>query len=148
MALKRLDGPADFGAAWGGIASVQLGLPVVWTEAAQRRRRPGPGGGLDGGGPGRLAGLAGRGAIAPGQQADFCVFAPDETSWWTRPLRQRHPVTPYAGQTLRGVVRQTWLAGAPVGPGERRGWPLVRGGRCRQPRPGGGHERAARGPAA
>jgi allantoinase len=50
------------------------------------------------------------------------VFAPDET-FVLRPdmLRQRHPLTPYLGQRLRGVVRQTWLAGAPIEPGQRRG---------------------------
>ena len=126
VAAKRLaagDGQrGDFGAAWGGIASVQLGLPVLWTEATRR------GIGLDrvagwlAAAPARLAGLAGRGSIAPGQRADFCVFAPDESFVLDAGmLRQRHPVTPYLGQRLRGVVRQTWLAGAPVGPGQRRG---------------------------
>jgi len=125
-AAKRLAGPdrgrGDFGAAWGGIASVQLGLPVLWTEAAAR------GIGLDrvagwmAAAPARLAGLAGRGAIAAGQRADFCVFAPEETFVVdVGLLRQRHPVTPYLGRALRGMVRQTWLAGAPIGPGERRG---------------------------
>ena len=126
VAAKRLAaGDAqrgDFGAAWGGIASVQLGLPVLWTEAARR------GIGLDqvagwlAAAPARLAGLAGRGSIAPGQRADFCVFAPDESFVLdSGMLRQRHPVTPYLGQRLRGVVRETWLAGAPIGPGQRRG---------------------------
>ena len=56
------------------------------------------------------------------------MFAPDET-FVLRPdmLRQRYPVTPYLGQRLRGVVRATWLAGAPVAPGQRRGQ-LVRAG--------------------
>jgi allantoinase len=126
VAAKRLaagDGQrGDFGAAWGGIASVQLGLPVLWTEAARR------GIGLDqlagwlAAAPARLAGLAGRGSIAPGQRADFCVFAPGESFVLEASmLRQRNPVTPYLGRRLRGVVRQTWLAGAPVGPGQRRG---------------------------
>jgi allantoinase len=126
VAAKRLAAGdpqrGDFGAAWGGIASVQLGLPVLWTEAAQR------GVGLDqvagwlAAGPARLAGLAGRGSITPGQRADFCVFAPDESFVLdSGMLRQRHPVTPYLGQRLRGVVRETWLAGVPIGPGERRG---------------------------
>jgi allantoinase len=126
VAAKRLAAGdpqrGDFGAAWGGIASVQLGLPVLWTEAAQR------GVGLDqvagwlAAGPARLAGLAGRGSIAPGQRADFCVFAPDESfALDSGMLRQRHPITPYLGQRLRGMVRETWLAGVPIGPGERRG---------------------------
>ena len=113
---KRLD-TGDFAAAWGGIASVQLGLPAVWTEAARR------GVGLDrvaawmASGPAALTGLADRGTISPGRRADLCVFAPDE-QFVVDPaaLRQRNPVTPYAGRTLRGVVRQTWLAGRPVGP--------------------------------
>ena len=33
--LKHLD-TGDFGTAWGGIASLQLGLPAVWTEARRR----------------------------------------------------------------------------------------------------------------
>ena len=33
--LKRLDA-GDFGAAWGGISSLQLGLPLVWTAARER----------------------------------------------------------------------------------------------------------------
>jgi allantoinase len=125
-AAKRLatgDGQrGDFGAAWGGIASVQLGLPVLWTEAARR------GIGLDqvvgwmAAAPARLTGLGDRGAIAPGQRADFCVFAPDESFVVAGGmLRQRHPVTPYLGRTLRGVVRGTWLAGRPIDPGQQAG---------------------------
>ncbi len=121
VAAKRLD-TGDFGAAWGGIASVQLGLPAVWTEAARR------GVGLDrvagwmAAAPAALTGLADRGAIGPGLRADLCVFAPDE-QFVVDPatLRHRHPVSPYAGRTLRGVVRQTWLAGRPAGPGQRAG---------------------------
>ena len=116
--LKR----GDFGQAWGGIASVQLGLPVVWTEAARR------GIGLDhvaqwmATAPAALTRLPGRGAMAPGYRADLAVFAPDETFVVDAArLRHRHPVTPYAGRTLRGVVEQTWLAGVPVRDGERRG---------------------------
>jgi allantoinase len=72
--------------------------------------------------PARLTGLADRGAIAPGQRADFTVFAPDE-QFVVDPARllHRHPVTPYAGMTLRGVVHQTWLAGEPITPGQRAG---------------------------
>jgi allantoinase len=50
-----------------------------------------------------------------GADADLCVFAPDETAAVdvTR-LHHRHPVTPYAGRRLDGVVRSTWLRGTPV----------------------------------
>jgi allantoinase len=65
--------------------------------------------------PARRVGLTGRGEIAVGGRADLCVFAPDQ-SWVvdaTR-LHHRNPVSAYAGRTLTGTVRQTWLAGAPV----------------------------------
>ena len=121
VAAKRLD-TGDFGAAWGGIASVQLALPAVWTEAARR------GVGLDrvagwmATAPAALTGLADRGAITPGRRADLCAFAPgEEFAVDPAALRHRHPVSPYAGQSLRGVVRQTWLAGRQAGPGHRAG---------------------------
>src|SRR5215831_2061896 len=107
----------DFGEAWGGISSLQLGLPVVWTEARQR------GIGLPAlaqwmaAAPARLTGLADRGAIAPGLRADLCAFAPDAT-FTVDParLRHRHHVTPYAGHELHGTVSRIWLAGLPAGP--------------------------------
>jgi allantoinase len=105
----------DFGTAWGGIASVQLGLPVVWTAAHDRghslvdvvrwmARHPAD-----------RVGLAQKGRIEVGADADVCVFAPDET-FVVAPerLHHRHPVSVYAGRTLRGVVRQTWLRGERV----------------------------------
>ena len=118
--LKRLDS-GDFGAAWGGIASLQLSLPVVWTAAAargvpltfvtDRMARA----------PAELVGLRGKGAVEPGYDADLVAFAPDET-FVVDPARlaHRNPVTAYAGRTLRGVVRTTWVRGVPV-TGEPRG---------------------------
>jgi allantoinase len=109
----------DFGAAWGGISSVQVALPVVWTQARAR------GHSLDdvarwmAAGPAAVAGLAAKGGIAPGLDADLVAFAPDD-SFTVRPegLLHRHRLTPYAGQRLHGVVRRTWLRGALVS-GER-----------------------------
>ncbi len=119
----------DFGSAWGGIASVQLGLSAVWTQASQR------GFGLADvarwmcAAPATLAGLTSKGAIAPGFDADFAVVAPDET-WVVDPalLRHRHPITPYAGATLRGVVRETWLHGTRIDGVRPRGRLLTRSG--------------------
>ncbi|MGW3244710.1 allantoinase AllB [Streptomyces sp. NPDC001070] len=109
--LKHFD-TGDFGAAWGGISSLQLGLPVIWTEARRRGATL-----VDvvrwmARGPARLAGLTAKGAIAPGHDADFAVLAPDE-SFTVDPaaLHHRNQVTAYAGRTLRGVVRSTWLRG-------------------------------------
>ncbi|MER6632646.1 allantoinase AllB [Streptomyces sp. NPDC000987] len=103
----------DFATAWGGISGLQLSLPAVWTEARAR------GHGLEdvvrwmSTRTARLAGLEARkGAIAPGRDADFAVLAPDET-FTVDPaaLHHRNRVTAYAGRTLYGVVRSSWLRG-------------------------------------
>ena len=63
-------------------------------------------------GPAAQAGLPGKGAIAAGRDADLVAF--DDTAEFTvdpARLHHRHPVTPYAGRTLTGVVRRTWLRG-------------------------------------
>ena len=112
---KRLE-TGDFLAAWGGIASLQLRLPVVWTEARRRGfaiadlarwlcERP--------------AGLAGFGArkgrIEPGFDADLVAWNPEGT-FEVRPerLHHRHKLTPYAGLRLEGVVEATFVRGARV----------------------------------
>ncbi|MFI1577220.1 allantoinase AllB [Embleya sp. NPDC020630] len=112
--LKRLD-VGDFAAAWGGIASLQLGLPTVWTEARARGLALAEVVALMSTGPARLVGLARKGTIAPGYDADLVAFDPDAV-FTVDPggLHHRNPATPYAGRTLTGAVRTTWLAGAPV----------------------------------
>jgi allantoinase len=124
--LKQLD-RGDFGAAWGGIASLQLSLPAVWTAARARGHRLADLARWMAEGPATLAGLAGKGRIAPGADADLCVFAPEET-FVVDPARlhHRHPVTPYAGRRLAGVVRSTWLRGHEVTGHDPRGRLLSR----------------------
>ncbi|GHF26015.1 allantoinase [Streptomyces mashuensis] len=102
----------DFGTAWGGISSLQLGLPAVWTEARRRGHTLTDLARWMSAGPAALAGLRAKGAIEPGRDADFAVLAPDET-FTVDPaaLHHRNPVTAYAGRTLHGVVRSTWLRG-------------------------------------
>lgn len=141
--LKKLD-PADpdhgdFGHAWGGIASVQLGLPVVWTAARAR--------GHDlvdvvrwmSTRPAEVAGLPSKGRIAVGCDADLTVLAPDET-FVVGPLHHRHPITPYAGQTLHGVVRRTWLRGSPIVAGAPPRGRLLRSSTHSSHTEGDGHE--------
>jgi allantoinase len=110
-ALKKLDA-GDFSAAWGGIASLQLGLPVVWSDARRRGRSPVDLAAWMSAGPARLAQLDRKGAIAPGKDADFVVWDPD-ASVTVAPamIEHRHKVTPYAGEVLQGVVRATWVRG-------------------------------------
>jgi allantoinase len=113
-ALKRRGG-GDFADAWGGIASLQLGLPVVWTGARERGL-----GLVDvvrwmAAAPAARVGLASKGAIAVGADADLCVFAPDEPLVVdVARLHHKNPVSAYAGRTLTGTVRQTWLRGVPI----------------------------------
>jgi allantoinase len=114
-ALKAT-GSGDFVAAWGGIASLQLGLPVVWTGMRER--------GLplehlarwmcDA--PARLAGLAHRkGSLAPGHDADLVIWTPEqEFTVDPAQLLHRHSLTPYAGRRLAGVVHATYLRGERV----------------------------------
>jgi allantoinase len=106
----------------GGIASVQLGLAAVWTAGRERGVTWTQLARWMSTAPAALIGLTDRGAIVPGLRADLAIVAPDET-FVVDPARLRHrnPITPYAGRTLAGVVRETWLAGAPIVEGERRG---------------------------
>lgn len=110
--LKQL-ASGDFTTAWGGIASLQLALPVLWTAARRR------GAGLKElarwlcQNPARLAGQADRkGRIAPGFDADLLVLDAEQPFVVREELIQhKHKVSPYLGQELTGVVEMTFLAG-------------------------------------
>jgi allantoinase len=111
----------DFFAAWGGIASLQLSLSVVWTEARTRGFSEENVAQWMAAMPASLAGLSGRkGAIAPGCDADLVVWDPaEEFTVDAGSLCHRHKVTPYAGRKLRGVVKKTYLRGRPVSFGDQ-----------------------------
>lgn len=112
--LKHLD-TGDFGAAWGGIASLQLGLPAIWTEARRRGFTLTDVARWMSAAPAAQTGLRTKGRIEIGQDADLCVFAPDDTFVVdARTLQHKNAITPYDGRTLAGVVRSTWLRGEPV----------------------------------
>jgi allantoinase len=126
--LKRLD-IGDFGIAWGGIASLQVSLPAVWTEARRRGHTLGDVVRWMAERPAIIGGLQRKGQVALGYDADFTVFAPDD-AFVVDPARLHHknPITPYAGRPLAGVVRSTWLRGEQVTGDAPNGRLLTRGG--------------------
>jgi allantoinase len=114
-AMKGLQ-EGSFRTAWGGISSLSVALPVMWTEAIRRGFTL-----IDiarwmAEGPAQLAGCQARkGRIGAGYDADLVVFDPDETFQVTpERLHYRHPLSPYLGETLRGVVKATYLRGQKV----------------------------------
>ena len=129
----KLMGEGDFLGAWGGIASLQLRLPVVWSEAKRRSIS------LDEltrwlcYEPAKLVGLDNRkGMLAPGYDADIVIWNPDEQFRVNATmLHHRHKTTPYNGETLSGTVQKTFLRGRKIYdggefPAERSGELLLR----------------------
>ena len=115
------DGTGDFFSAWGGISSVGLGLPILWTEMTRR--------GLTESDEAisnvvqwcclNTAAQVGletqKGDLAVGMDADICVF--DDTAEWTvqpSTMLFRNKCSPYQGKTMKGQVKATWVRGQPV----------------------------------
>lgn len=108
----------DFFGAWGGISSVGLGLPILWTEGTRRDasfnvedivrwccKNTAKQVGLE----------HSKGDLGVGFDADIVVF--DETAEFRvepSTMLFRNKVSPYQGKTLKGVVRETWLRGERV----------------------------------
>jgi allantoinase len=118
-AMKRRE-EGRFDLAWGGIASLGLALPVMWTALHKQRYNTSQAAQRIGkwmaAGPARLAGIQDRkGALAPGSDADIAIFDP-EVTWivTSEDLHFRHKLSPYVGANLRGRVHETWLRGRRV----------------------------------
>ena len=117
--LKRRDS-GSWDQAWGGISSLGLALPIMWTAIV--RRGLGSSAGLKRLGhwmaaaPAQLAGLGSqKGRFAPGADADIVIFDPDAEWTITQDhLHFRHKLSPYLGAQVRGQVLETWLRGAQV----------------------------------
>lgn len=125
--MKQLE-TGNFKTAWGGIASLSVALPVMWTDASRRGFTLRDIARWMAEGPAELAGCGWRkGRIAAGCDADLVVFEP-EAEFTVAPerLHYRHAVSAYMGEKLRGVVKATYLRGKQVFaegafPGERIG---------------------------
>ena len=109
--LKHLE-QGDFFRAWGGISSLQLGPSAVWTQAVRRGYSLAHLSRWMSTEPAALVGLSRKGRIAVGYDADFAIFDPGATfDVVPTRLEHRHAITPYAGYTLRGVVKATYVRG-------------------------------------
>jgi allantoinase len=130
--MKRLE-EGSFKTAWGGIASLSLALPLMWTEAKKRGFTLTDLTRLMAESPARLAGCsAHKGRIAEGYDADFVIFEPEAEFVVTEDrLYYRYPVSPYLGKKLRGLVKATYLRGQVVfGDGQFSGGARGREVRC------------------
>jgi allantoinase len=121
-ALKRLtatqpgEEPGRFDEAWGGIASLSTAHPILWTDAQQRGCTLAQIAHWLSSAPAQMAGLSQFvGSIEAGKHANLIAFDSD-ASFTVTPevLHYRHKVSPYMGETLRGVVGSTWLRGERV----------------------------------
>lgn len=112
----KLRDSGDFPKAWGGIASLSVALPLIWTEASRRGFTISDVVRWMSEGPVSLAGLNDRkGRIAAGFDADFAVF--DSRQGWkidANDLYFRHPVSPYLGHKVNGKVTRTIVRGRTV----------------------------------
>jgi allantoinase len=112
----KLRETGDFLRAWGGISSLQLRLPVMWTAARAQ------GFGLDTiaewlcTAPAKLVGIERRkGAIRAGCDADLVIWNPEAMFHVEHSmLLHRHKLSPYAGLELQGVVETTFLRGRKI----------------------------------
>jgi allantoinase len=113
--MKRAD-VGRFDLAWGGIAGLSLALPIIHTECLRRGFTLNDLVRWMSSAPATLAGLGNQaGVLEPGRDANFVIFDPEASNTVTTGnLHFRHPISPYVGETLRGVVKATYLRGVPV----------------------------------
>ncbi|HEY1492938.1 MAG TPA: allantoinase AllB, partial [Candidatus Solibacter sp.] len=106
----------DFFAIWGGIAGVQSTLAVLLEaghfERGLRLERIAE---LTAGYPARRFALQNKGSIAVGNDADLTLVDMDgQEDLEPEFLWQKHPISPYAGNSFRGAIRRTMLRGVSI----------------------------------
>ena len=127
--LAGAPGAGDVFAAWGGIAGVQFWLPFVAGEWLARDLPLPLLADRVAGAPARLAGLAGKGRIEPGCDADLVVVDPAAWTPTAGDCRFRHAISPWIGRELGARVHATMLRGQVVDQAAPRGRTLLRGSR-------------------
>jgi allantoinase len=100
----------NFFRVWGGIAGIQSTLAVLLSGVGAERIAV-----LTAVNPARRFGLAGKGGLAVGCDADFALVDLEREYTVTREsLFQRHGLSPYIGCAFRGTVRRTVLRGETI----------------------------------
>ncbi|MES2591195.1 MAG: allantoinase AllB [Bacteroidota bacterium] len=113
--LKKIES-GNLKEAWGGIASIQFSLPVVWTAAKNRGFSLSDIAKLM---STNIASFIGEGAskgqLKAGFDADIVVWDPEQKFVVERDaIQYRHKISPYVGEELYGVVKQTYVGGKKV----------------------------------
>jgi allantoinase len=107
---------ADFFRVWGGIAGVQSRLSVMLEVGHHQRGLALPAiAQLAAETPARRFRIPGKGAIAPGYDADLTLVDLAAASTLSpEQLQQRHPRSPYTGFAFRATMRHTLLRGQTI----------------------------------
>lgn len=119
--LNPKEDTGNFFSAWGGISSVGLGLPILWTEMTRRGLTASDSAITDlvkwcCANTAAQVGLEKqKGDLAVGFDGDICVFD-DEAEWVVEPSTMlfRNKCSPYQGKMMKGLVRETWVRGQRV----------------------------------
>jgi allantoinase len=113
--MKRTN-TGRFDQAWGGIASLSIALPLIYTEALRRGFTLHHIARWMSSAPAILAGISHQaGSLEPNREANFTIFD-TEAEFTVTPdkLHYRHPISAYMGEKLRGTVKATYLRGQPI----------------------------------